>query len=325
MPELRRDPVGGQWVIIAAERARRPMDFRLAPPGSQPAEDCPFCPGNEAATPPEIFALRDEAGWKLRVVPNRFPVLTVEGALHKRGEGIYDAISGVGAHEVIIESPQHVTSLTALSEERISEVLWTYKARLQDLKRDRRLVYGLLFKNVGERAGATLSHTHSQLIATPVVPIRVQNEIDRCARYHDFRGRCLLCDIVTQELASGARVAMESARFVALEPFAARSPFETHLVPKLHLSHYEALEDAWMPELAAVLRATMRKIEKALNRPAYNYLIHTAPLNAAPMEEYHWHLEIIPRIEGVAGFEWGTGFFVNSVPPEDAARYLRDL
>ncbi len=331
MPELRRDPIGGQWVILSPERAARPTDFRTEPPKLVGADTCPFCPGREGETPSEIVALRDPAtrpntpGWRVRVFPNKYPVLKVEGDLDSRGDGLYDVMSGVGAHEIILEGPEHVLSPTSLPEQRLGETIWMYKQRLLDLKRDGRLVYGLVFKNVGARAGATLEHTHSQIIVTPVVPIRVQNEMDRCREYHTFRGRCLICDVIAQERQQRSRIALETANFIALEPYAARSPFETHILPKRHESHFEGMDDRLISEFAGALRTVLLKIERALGSPAYNYLIHTSPLQDGALAHYHWHLEIIPRIAGVAGFEWGTGFFINPVPPEAAAQHLREI
>ncbi len=325
MPELRRDPVAGRWVIIATERTQRPEEFRATVTSSSKPSTCPFCKGNEAMTPPEIFGVRDNGDWRVRVIPNKFPALKVEGDLDKRGDGIYDLMNGVGAHEVIIEDPSHVLNLTELNEGRVSEVLWVYKQRLLDLKRDSRLVYAAIFKNVGERAGATLEHSHSQLIAMPIVPVRVQAELDRCAEYEEFRGRCLFCDLVRQELSSQVRVVTESQSFVALEPFAPCSPFETHIMPKRHISHFESMDDGLLRELAGVLRTTLLKIDRAIQKPAYNYLLHTAPLNVPALDNFHWHFEIIPRVTRVAGFEWGTGFFINPVPPESAAQFLREV
>ncbi|MBI2899979.1 MAG: galactose-1-phosphate uridylyltransferase [Planctomycetes bacterium] len=329
MPELRRDPVTSRWIIIAVERAKRPDDFR-AVPSVPKAKECPFCEGFERATPPEIAAVRtsggrNEPGWRVRVVPNKFPALMIEGDLDRRGEGMYDIMNGVGAHEVIIESPKHLLSLTEMAEESLREVFRMYRERLLDLRRDSRMVYGLLFKNVGEAAGASLEHTHSQLIVTPIVPLRVQTEIDRSKLYFEYRGRCLLCDMVKQELQSGIRLVCETQQFVSFEPFASRFPFETHIIPKRHHSHFESIDEGAMGELASILRTTMLRIEKAVNHPPYNYLIHTSPLNTPPLEHYHWHFEIIPRITRVAGFEWGTGFYINPVPPEHAAQYLREV
>jgi UDPglucose--hexose-1-phosphate uridylyltransferase len=326
MPELRRDPVIGRWVIIASERARRPHDFGAGDGAAgRRSGPCPFCPGQEHLTPPEVAALRPNGDWRARVVPNKFPALMVEGELGKRGDGMYDLMNGIGAHEVIIETPRHEVSLTGLSDEEVRDVLWLYKQRLLDLRNDFRLVYGLVFKNVGERAGASLEHTHSQLIVTPIVPLRVESEILRCQEYFEYRDRCLLCDMVVQEMASGSRMVLDTPNFIAFEPFAARFPFETHVMPKRHLSHFEMTDDALLQELARCLRLTLSKIETAVDHCAWNYLIHTSPLNAKPLEHYHWHFEIFPRVTGIAGFEWGSGFYINPVPPESAAQFLREV
>lgn len=330
MPELRKDPIVGRWVIVSVERAKRPDQFAAEPAGKSKTVACPFCEGNEATTPPEIHALRNGSapngpGWRVRVVPNKFPALRVEGDLDRRGEGMYDIMNGVGAHEVIVETPQHVLSVSEIDEGRMREVLQVYKERLLDLKKDSRLAYGLIFKNVGESAGASLEHTHSQIIVTPIVPLRVQNEMDRCRTYFDFRGRCIFCDMVKQEISSAVRVVVDSPNFLSFEPFAPRFPFETHVLPKRHFSHFEEIPDDLVGELAFVLQSTIRKIEIAVRRPPYNYLIHTAPMNAPKLEHYHWHFEIIPRITRVAGFEWGTGFYINPMPPEHAAQYLREV
>lgn len=330
MPELRRDPVVGRWVIIATERAKRPQDFRGEPQVAS-AKSCPFCEGKESSTPPEIMAVpaRERAangpGWRVRVIPNKFPALQVEGNIDPKGDGIYDIMNGVGAHEVIIESAKHVISVTELDPGQLRDALWVYRERLADLKRDRRLVYGLVFKNVGPSAGATVEHCHSQLICTPVVPKTVSEEIARTGDYHRFRGRCLFCDMARQEATQYARLVRETEHFVAFVPFAARFPFETWILPKQHRSHYEDTPGHELDQLAEILRETLAKLEKALDRPAYNYLVHTAPLDRPPMESYHWHLEIIPRLTRVAGFEWGTDFYINPVSPEQAAEYLRTV
>ena len=332
MPELRKDPVVGRWVIIATERGKRPVDFRN-PPTPPKSANCPFCQGNEAITPPEILALREPGtakngpGWRVRVVPNKFPALRIEGDLDKRGEGIYDLMTGVGAHEVIIECPDHQLSMISLPEERVRDILWVCRERLQDLKKDVRFLYGLIFKNVGESAGASLEHSHSQLIVTPIVPKILLEELTGCKSFYDFRGRCIYCDMVKQEIESGTRVVMNDANFVAFAPFAARFPFETWIFPKRHMTHFEALPDSLLGELAHILKASLAKIEGALNNAPYNYLIHTSPFESIGDSDkyYHWHVEIIPRITRVAGFEWGTGFYINPVPPEDAAGFLREV
>ncbi|HEX7446540.1 MAG TPA: galactose-1-phosphate uridylyltransferase [Pirellulales bacterium] len=330
MPDLRKDPIVGRWVIVAKSRAKRPHNFQSTPQ-LVPGSFCPFCEGHEAYTPPEILAYRSNgspangAGWRVRVVPNKFPALEIEGDLNKRGEGIYDMMRGVGAHEVIIESPRHVLSTSDLPEENLAEVLWVYRERLVDLKRDPRLVYGMLFKNVGAAAGASLEHTHSQLIVTPIVPITVGEELAGSLEFHRYRGRCVFCDMIQQELAGEKRIVLDTPGFVAFCPFASRFPFETWVLPKPHASHFENVERHTVDELARVLRQVIGNIETAVDRSGYNYIVHTAPFDTPELGHYHWHIEIIPRLTQTAGFEWGSGFYINPVPPEEAAAFLRDV
>jgi UDPglucose--hexose-1-phosphate uridylyltransferase len=329
MPELRKDPIVGRWVIISTERAKRPT----MPKQDSPSESggfCPFCEGQEANTPHEIIAYRerntraDEKGWRVRVVPNKFPALQVEGDLNKRGDGIYDKMHGVGAHEVIIECPFHEVSIARLSEENIREVLWAYRDRLVDLKKDQRLVYGMLFKNVGAQAGASLEHSHSQLIVTPIVPVNVWEEMTGSLEFFGYRGRCIFCDMIHQELGTEKRIVLDTPNFVAFCPFASRFPFEVWIVPKQHHSHYENIHKLEVDDLGTVLKTVLLKLEVALDKPPYNYIIHTAPFDTQMLPHYHWHLEIIPRLTRVAGFEWGTGFYINPVPPEQAAQFLQE-
>ena len=330
MPELRKDPVTDRWVIIATDRARRPADFVREPVSATPSgRFCPYGPGNESKTPPEVMAYRgatgrNQPGWSLRVVPNKFPVLGIEGELHREGEGLFDKMQGIGAHEVVIESPDHALSITELSDRAIEQVLWAFRDRMRDLKNDRRLRYVLLFKNHGEPAGATLEHSHSQLIALPVVPKRVTEELEGAQKYYQFKERCVFCDIIRQELRAGTRVVTETDEYAAIAPYAARFPFETWILPRQHRSHYEDTDPSQLKNLAWVLKSTLRKLEKVLERPAYNLLIHTAPLQEAGTQYYHWHIEIIPKLTRVAGFEWGTGFYINPTPPEESAQFLRD-
>lgn len=331
MPELRKDPVVGRWVIIAHERAKRPRDFVGEAQAQTTRGTCPFCEGNEAQTPPEIVAYRNGENtpngpnWRVRVVPNKFPALRIEGDLNKRGEGMYDRMNGVGAHEVIIESPDHLISLSELPEDRVREVLWVYRERLLQLKQDPRFVHGVLFKNVGANAGASLEHIHSQLIVTPIVPISVWEEMTGALEFYNYRGRCIYCDMINQEVETGSRLVLDTPGFTAFCPYASCFPYETWLVPKAHSSHYENIDDRSIDDLAGALREVLLRLEQALNRPAYNYIIHTAPFDNWEMPHYHWHIEVIPRLTRLAGFEWGTGFFINPVPPEDAAAALREV
>ncbi len=329
MSQLRKDPITGRWVIIAPDRISRPQLVR--PDESvEDADFDPFLEGHEDATPPEILAYRhpgtqpNKPGWRVRVIPNKFPALAVEGPLTKRGDGMYDMMSGIGAHEVIIECPHRETNLARLPVDHVREVLWVYRDRLVDLKRDSRLVHGLIFKNKGAQAGATIDHSHSQLIVSPVVPITVLEEMQGTEVYYRYRGRCIFEDMIQQELASDTRVVLEAHEFLVLCPYASRFPFEIWIIPRQHASHYENIQRQGIESLGRVLKETLRKLELALDDPAYNYVIHTAPFDMPELPHYRWHIEIIPRLTRIAGFEWGSGFYINPVPPEQAAQFLRD-
>lgn len=316
-------------MIISTDRAKRPEDFareHVVPKGGR---FCPFCPGNESKTPPEILAYRqtgepNSPGWTLRVVPNKFPALRVEGELNRQGDGLYDKMTGIGAHEVLIETPDHMKTLAELEEKRIEDLFWAFRDRANDLKKDIRLRYTLFFKNHGEGAGATLEHTHSQLIALPIIPRFVTEELEGSKRYFDYKERCVYCDIVRQELTSSVRVVLESDYFAAVAPWAPRFPFETWIIPKLHNSHIEAITPPAVANLASVLKAILQKLDKTLECPPYNLVVHTGPLQEQPMQHYHWHMEIMPKLTRVAGFEAGSGFYINPTPPEEAARFLRE-
>ncbi|MEX0585975.1 MAG: HIT domain-containing protein [Pirellulales bacterium] len=329
MPELRKDPITGRWVIIAENRAGRPDEFSASGEAAA-GGSCPFCEGNEQQTPGEVFAWREPhsepngPGWRVRVVPNQFPALQPEGDAGRSSAGLYETMGGVGVHELVIESPHHLHSTTDLSVENVREVLDAYRLRLIALKRDPRLVYGMIFKNVGPAAGASLFHTHSQLIVTPVLPILVEEEMLGAARYHGEHGRCVYCAMIEEELAAKARMVHETATSVAFCPFAGRHPHETWILPNSHASHFEDITPDILADVAAALHDVLGQIERSLDRPAYNYIIHTAPFNAPPLGHYHWHIEIIPRRTRIAGFEWGTGFYINATPPEVAAAKMRE-
>ncbi len=329
MPELRKDPIIGRWVIISTERAKRPSDLAVEKSRAH-GGFCPLCPGNEDRTPPELFSIRednsqpDTAGWKLRVVPNKFPALVTEGELGKRGEGIYDKMNGVGAHEIIIETPDHDANATTMSAHDFLRVLLAYQQRLVELKQDPRFRYISIFKNYGEVAGASLEHPHSQLIALPVVPKRTVEKLDGSQAYYAYKERCVFCDIIDQEISDGRRVVYENESFIALEPFASRFPFETAVLPKKHFSCFEETDNSLFASLAEMMSTVLKKINKSLGFPPYNYMLHSSPFNLNVSDYYHWHLEIIPRLTRVAGFEWGSGFYINPTPPEQAAQFLRE-
>jgi UDPglucose--hexose-1-phosphate uridylyltransferase len=329
MPELRRDPVTGRWVIIATERRKRPNDFRVDHVAAIGGEQCPFCPGHEDLTPPEVFASRPSGtppntpGWDLRVVPNKYPALKVEGGLDREGDGLFDRMNGVGAHEIIIETPDHSKQLAAMTEAEIVQVLFAYRDRILDLKQDRRFRYILVFKNHGAAAGATLEQTHSQLIALPIVPDFVREEVEGARRHFADKERCIFCDIVHQELKEGVRVILENADMVAVAPWAPRFPFETWLLPRRHASRFEEAPRHEYESLAKVLKAVLGRINRALESPPFNLIVHSSPFTEDTGAFYHWHIELIPKLTRVAGFEWGTGFYINPTSPEEAAKVLR--
>ena len=330
MPELRKDPVIGRWVIISTERAKRPAQSERPKPPPRPGP-CPFCEGNEGMTAPEIAAYRpggsqrDGRGWTLRVVPNKFPALMIEGSLDRRGEGVYDLMNGIGAHEVIIETPAHETNVGALKEKQFEDLLWAYRDRILDLREDKRFRYVLIFKNQGAEAGATMEHTHSQLIALPIVPRTVSDELMGAQEYYKYKERCIYCDIVRQEVEDRVRVVSENDSFVVICPFAPRFPFETWILPKKHSSYFEHATKVEYLDLARALRETVVRLNRTLNDPPFNYIIHSMPFQEVENGHYHWHIEVMPKLTQVAGFEWGTGFYINPMPPEMAAQLLREV
>jgi UDPglucose--hexose-1-phosphate uridylyltransferase len=329
MPELRKDPIHGRWVIISTERGRRPSDF-VVEQHQLAGGFCPLCEGNEDKTPPEVLAFRgngtppNSPGWSLRVVPNKFPALRIEGELDREGEGIYDKMNGIGAHEVLVETPLHQETLATLPPKAVENVLWAYRERMTDLQRDPRLRYVLVFKNHGVAAGASLEHSHSQLIALPIVPRRVSEEIEGAKNYFQYKERCVFCDIIRQDMQQKARVISENEAFVSIAAFASRFPFETWILPKKHHSHFEHMEPFEYEQAAQILSDTLRRMNQVLNNPPYNYIIHTSSFSDTEENHYHWHFEIMPKLTKVAGFEWGTGFYINPTPPEEAAGFLRE-
>jgi UDPglucose--hexose-1-phosphate uridylyltransferase len=338
MSELRWDPLKLHWVIIATERGRRPRDFQVEPDNGE-VTSCPFCYGNEDKTPPEIFAIRpagppNSPNWRVRVIPNKYPALRVEGEINNRGYGLYDVRNGIGAHEVIVETPDHDRGLADLSPAEITDVLRAYRSRLLDLRRDLRLRYMVLFKNYGSRAGATLSHAHSQLIAVPLMPPIAATELQIAREFYAGKERCIFCDLIDFELACGDRVVREFPNYVILTPYASCFPFELRLYPKRHSHDFALMNDDQLAEMAVAMGDMLARLKTVLNDPPYNFILHTSP----PLHQrlgkpdywssieydYHWHIELVPRLTQIAGFEWGTGFFINPTSPEDAAAFLKD-
>jgi len=314
------------------------MDLQpVAQPVAQPQSTCPFCRGQERHTPPEIARVGDGNGsWDARVVPNKFPALGIEGDIDRRAVGQFDRMNGIGAHEVVIETPDHATDLAETPLGRFAAVLRLYRDRLADLMRDPRLRFVIVFKNHGDAAGASLSHPHSQIIATPVTPLAVAAELQAAREHYNVKERCLFCDIMHQELAEQRRVVVADADFVTIAPYASRNPFEMMLMPRRHAHDFSRCDDAMLLALACHFREVLRRMKAALGDVPYNFILHTAPNSIHSVDvrgdywktlhlDWHWHFEILPRLTRVAGFEWGTGFYINPTAPEDAARYLREV
>jgi len=339
MSELRWDPLKMSWVIITNERGRSPRDYFLERKKVS-VTACPFCYGREDKTPAEIFAIRpqttrpDTPGWKVRVIPHKYPALRIEGALDKRRMGLYDVMNGVGAHEAIIENPDHERNMADFEPAEIADVLRAYRARLLDLRKDPRFRYILIFKNHGFEAGAGIAHSYSQLIAVPLTPPVATTELGSCRDYFRQKERCLMCDILAQEEADASRIVSHDEQFVVFAPYASSFPFEMRLAPKRHSHDFALLTDQELLPLAKTLKDILLRLRIVLRDPPFNFVLHTAP----PMHlrlgkpgywgslpyDYHWHLELVPRLTKIEGFEWGTGFFINPTAPAEAARYLRE-
>ncbi len=326
MPQFRKDPVTSRWVIIGDS----PDVVFGHEPNHKSSKTCPFCPGHENMTPPSILVhpkkgASSPADWQTRVIPNKFPALKIEDTPEKTSDGFYDRVGGFGAHEVIIENPDHYKEIPDLSEEEVEVVLKVYRERCLDLRKDPRLKYILIFKNYGPDAGASMEHPHSQLIALPIVPSRVQGEMKGAEKHTEYTERCLFCDMVHQEAAEKKLTVCSNDKFMAFTPFAARFPFETWVLPKNHEASFDTISDALLRPLAEILKAVLGKIKNSLKDPSYNFMIHTVPLDIKTSTSFHWHIEIIPHLTRVAGFELGTGFYYNPIPPELAAKNLREL
>jgi UDPglucose--hexose-1-phosphate uridylyltransferase len=340
MSELRHDPLSKRWVIIANERSRRPEDFGDGGDARPEGGFCPFCPGSEDKTPGEIVAIRpgggraNGPGWEVRVIPNKYPALSIEGTLDRQGVGLYDRMRGVGAHEVVIESPQHALHMGEMDPGVLESVLALCQDRMRDLGRDARFKYVLLFKNHGAAAGATLSHPHLQLIATPVTPRAISVELDSAREHFHLKERCIFCDMLEQELQARDRVVTLDEHFAVLAPYASRFPFELMILPRRHNHAFTDESRAALGALSRALKETLARLKSVLRDPPYNFVMHSGPNTETLVRrrhywdtlpfDFHWHIEILPRLTRVAGFEWGTGFYINPTAPEEAAAFLRD-
>jgi len=329
MPEIRSNPVTGDWVIIATERARRPEEFTQKAhraPLPPYAPECPFCPGNEDKTPKEQFRVPSpDGGWLVRSVPNRFAALTPEGNVERHVHGFRSFLDGVGLHEVIVETPAHNLTTALLPVAHVERILEAYRHRLRAFYEDRRIEHVIVFKNYGEAAGTSLTHPHSQIVGMPVLPNQLRARLEEAVRHWGNAGECLYCRTLHEELEDGTRVVAENDSFAAFVPYAALSPFHIWFFPKQHGACFGDATDAQLADLAAVLREVLARLHAGLQDPDYNYVIRSLSPQEGSVRYFHWYISLIPRVTKSAGFELGTGMFINTALPERSAEYLRGV
>lgn len=313
----------GRWAIIAPERANRPYELE------EETLACPFCEGMESQTPAEVYSIRrdgtppNQPGWFVRVFPNKYPALRRDISFWDVRDELYRVASGFGVHEVIVETPYHALDFSELPREQVVRVLTAYRERLCFFEREKDLQYGLIFKNQGIEAGASMRHAHSQFIATPFIPQVILEELEGAMNFYRKRKECPFCTLLTKELEKAVRLVVENDHFVAFVPYAARFPFEVMLLPTHHAASFQ--EETHFEDLAFVLGQVLRGVRECSGMSSFNFVLHTAPYHITNEVEksYHWHFEILPAFLRAAGFEWGSGFSINVMRPEEAAQRLR--
>lgn len=326
MPEIRRNPITGESVIVAPGRAGRPHDFQPPPravrdrPAHRP--DCPFCPGNEAATPVVTFSFPDDP-WRVRAFPNKFSILSATGDTWHRAEGLRVAGAAVGPQEVVVETRRHDLSLSRLPGDEVADVVRAWHARFLAFHADPRVAFVSLFENHGPSAGTSLEHPHSQIVGLPMVPAEFGRRAAEAARHLAAEGACVVCRTLADELSDGARVVHVSPRFVAFVPWAALSPFHLWIFPRRHAGSFAAADAAELAELGSHLGAVLGAVDRALADPDYNLVVQSAPPAAADSAALHWYVSVVPRVTTRAGFELGTAMYVNPSLPEESAARLR--
>jgi len=329
MPEFRQNMVSKEWVIIATERAKRPDQFLQKKEKKKPlphySQDCPFCPGNESKTPPSLFSIEKNGAWSLRVVPNKFAALQSHLTTERRHEGRFLKADGFGIAEVVIETPIHNRTIATMELEEVRNTVMAYRERYISLSTTGKIDLITIFRNYGERAGTSLEHPHSQIIATPIVPPHVRNPLYQSQLAFDTFGDCIYCGMMEEERRQQTRVVEETNYFLVLCPFASRSPFETRIYPKIHRSSFASISNEELMELASVLQKTIKRLYIGLNDPDYNYVIRSAPTEDNDVKYHHWYLVIVPKLTTPAGFEIGTGIYINTTLPEECAEFLRGI
>jgi len=328
MPELRQNFMTKEWVVIATERAKRPDQMavkREIKPTVSFSEKCPFCPGHENQTPPEILRLPDGNGWKARVIPNKFAALSPESEPIRTIHRSRRSMGGFGEHDVIVETPDHSLAMAQMTDSQVADILRIYKIRYDQLSLDPRIAQVTIFKNHGTDAGTSLEHPHSQLIATPVISYQIRQRFQEALRHHDDFGCCMFCQIIEEELQEQVRVILTSEHFVAVQLFASPAPFFTHIYPRRHMASFGDISAKEIADLGRVLRTVLAKLYYGLQNPDFNFTIRTAPAECVGVRYFHWYMSVIPRLTRTAGFELGSGMFINTVIPEEAAEFLRTV
>lgn len=329
MSELRQNLITRDWVIMATERAVRPHQLVQQKQRSVPLAaydpECPFCPGNEHLSHLDVERIREGSTWKVRAVPNKFPALSSVGVRMRKADGLNRSMTGVGVHEVIVEHPRHDMTIALLSVPDVAAIITMYRKRYAAIREDPRVEAIVIFKNHGERAGTSIVHPHSQIAAPPIVPTQIRTRIEEAIRFLDDTGECLFCRTMKEELGSGERIIVDSQHFVAFHPYAALSPFHTWIFPRRHMPSFDEISDAEILDLASTLKTFLAKLYHGLGNPDFNFSIRSIPTNDRNKEYFHWYLAIIPRVSRTAGFEMGSGMFINTVPPEESARFLREV
>jgi UDPglucose--hexose-1-phosphate uridylyltransferase len=330
MPELRQNFFTKEWVIFATERAKRPEELathRVVQPVPSFVESCPFCPGNEAKTPPEILREPGKPGipWAVRVIPNKFAALSSEAQPTRSLRHLRRTIDGFGFHEVIIDTPDHSGYMALLPDAQVASILHAYRERYNALSIDARVNHITIFKNHGADAGASLQHPHSQLIATPVIPSQVRHRLHEARRHYDDAGECMFCHMVEREVEDQTRIVLKGEHFIAMEVFGAATPFATHIFPLRHMASFGDITNMEIADLARVLRTLLAKIYVGLENPDLNFTVRSGPTEYSGARHFHWYVSVIPRLTRVAGFELGSGMFINTVLPEAAAEFLRNV
>jgi UDPglucose--hexose-1-phosphate uridylyltransferase len=329
MPELRQNYITKEWVILATERAKRPEELathRTLQTVAPFVATCAFCPGNEDKTPPEVLRIPGEDGsWNVRVVANKFAALSPDVQPIRTIHRSRRTIGGFGRHDVIIDTPNHSHCMALMTDAHVASVLRAYKSRYDTLSLDPRIAHITIFKNHGATAGASLEHPHSQLIASPVISYQVRQRFHEALTHYDEFGECMFCQMMEEDIEEQKRIVLMTEHFVALELFASATPFCTHIYPLRHMATFGDISAAEIADLARTLRTVLAKLYHGLENPDFNFTIRSAPAEYVGVKHFHWYLSVIPRLTRMAGFELGSGMFINTVMPEAAAEFLRSV